>query len=291
MKRHSEHWRLSAPSCPILPLGPAGQLEEPDFGLAGTQRPKGERAEDGLQTRGPEWACCRGRERGWPRPRWRGEGRGGAEGSSEVAVHNPSPVRILASPLGSGARPSIRFGPRSWGRPEEGRTEAQVPQGLSVQVGEMGRTPPDGSPAAKYRLSTPVLASSAPSTSVAKFLCSRRRSKRWRRPSMATAGPGLAARARPRRRAPARLHAHRLPLERVALLGSRASICLQAGPRPLPPAPANGRAGRAKEVGPAPSPPPHCPLAGGGRRSRDWKKGGGARWPRAPIGRAGARRS
>lgn len=154
---------------------------------------------------------------------------------------------------------------------------------------------PDGSPAAKYRLSTPVLASRAPSASVAKFLCSRRRSKRWRRPSMAPAGPGLAARARPLPRAPAPQRACRLPQARAARLRPRGGLRPRAGLRPrdglrpLPPALANGRAGRTKEVGPAPSPLPHGPLAGRGRRSRDsgrrgrgaeaedadWRSGGG----------------
>lgn len=109
-----------------------------------------------------------------------GTGRGAA-GSSGVAVHHPSSARILVSLLDNGARPSERPGPCSRGRPEWNRVEAQVPQGFIVPVGEMGRqprAPPDGSPAAKYRLSTPVFASSAPSASVAKFLCSRRRSKR-----------------------------------------------------------------------------------------------------------------
>lgn len=119
-----------------------------------------------------------------------------------------------------------------------------------------------GSPVARYRFSTPVLASRVPSTSVATFFCSRNRSKRWRRPSMAAAGPGQATEARPQPPAPAPPKAHRFhrprapgPRPRLVAFGSRAWL------RPRAPALANGRAGRTKEVGPAPSPPPHRPLA------------------------------
>lgn len=115
---------------------------------------------------------------------------------------------------------------------------------------------------ARYRFSTPVLASSAPSASVATFFCSRKRSKRWRRPSMAAAGPGQAAQANSQPRAPAPPRANSLRLPRAAPPRPRPAIF---GPRPWlrlrPPALANRRARRTKEVGPAPFPPPHCPLA------------------------------
>lgn len=120
--------------------------------------------------------------------------------------------------------------------------------------------PSPGSPAARYRFSTPVLASSAPSASVATFFCSRKRSKRWRRPSMAAAGAGQATQARPQPRAPAPPRAHHFRHPRTARPRPRSSAF---GPwlRPRPPALANGRAGRTKEVGLAPSPRPHGPLA------------------------------
>lgn len=224
--------------------------------------------------------------RGDLRPRWHGEGRGGSAGSPRTSPQPGSEPLHKARTLPLGQAPDV------------GQTKAQVPQCLSMQVGEMGRqlrAPSDGSPAAKYRLSTPVLASTALSTSVAKFRCSRRRSKRWRRPSMATAGPGLAARARSRRCAPVPPGTRRLLLKRVAPFCSLAGLCLQFGPRPLPDAPANGRAGRAgraKELGPAPSPPPHCPLAAvAAAGATHSKEGGGAQRPRSPIGRGGAGRS
>lgn len=145
---------------------------------------------------------------------------------------------------------------------------------------------PGGSPAARYRFSTPVLASSAPSASVATFFCSRNRSKRWRRPSMAAAGPGQATQAHPQPRAPApprpnslRLPRTRPPRPRPATFGPRP--CL----RPRPPALANRRARRTKEVGPAPFPPPHCPLARAeaGRTVR-WPEGAGHQAAGALIG-------
>lgn len=122
--------------------------------------------------------------------------------------------------------------------------------------------PSPGSPAARYRFSTPVLASSAPSASVATFFCSRKRSKRWRRPSMAAAGAGQATKARPQPRAPAPPRAHHFRHPPTARPRPRPAVfCPGPWLRPCLPALANGRAGRTKEVGLAPSPRPHGPLA------------------------------
>lgn len=74
---------------PPPPTGPAGQLEEPDFGLASTQRPEGE-------GRGPfpdpraRLRCCGGRENGWPSPEVT---RQGQERGCRHA-QDPSPTRI-----------------------------------------------------------------------------------------------------------------------------------------------------------------------------------------------------
>lgn len=181
----------------------------------------------------------------------------------------PQDLRLPAGQWGAPCRPSPDPAEGAGRKGQVRDPGAPGSQCARRRNGAAAPSAPDGSPAAKYRLSTPVLASRAPSASVAKFLCSRRRSKRWRRPSMAPAGPGLAARARRLPRAPATQPVCRLPQARAARLRPRAGLHPRAGLRPLPPAPANGRAGRTKEVGPAPSPPPHCPLAGRGRRSRD----------------------
>lgn len=140
--------------------------------------------------------------------------------------------------------------------------------------------PSPGSPAARYRFSIPVLASSAPSASVATFFCSRKCSKRWRRPSMAAAGAGQAAQARPQPRAPAPPRTHHFCHPRTARPRPRPAA-FGPGPwlRPRPPVLANGRAGRTKEVGPAPSPRPHGPLARveAGAAARRARRGRGAR--------------
>lgn len=189
----------------------------------------------------------------------------------------PTPAAgISVSPLDSGSCPLSGLDPAAGaGRRVAGRGlgSSRASECLSVKRGRRRREPLDGSPAAKYRLSTPVLASSALSASVARFLCSRRRSHRWRRPSMAPAGPPRAARDRTQPRAPAPSRASCSGPQRAAAQHHGARV----GPQ------ANGRAGRTKEEGPAPAPPPHGPLARRRRRDSGGRRRGaaaaGAHWP------------
>lgn len=268
-------WHRIAP----CPTGPSGQLEEPDFGLAGTQG-----AAAGTEAAGRVGPRSRSRcERRAELQVTRGPGPGSLPGwgVSAGSGHAPRPVRTLqagpgrsagsaTSVSGASASPWVRWGER-----------------------------PDGSPAARYRFSTPVLASSAPSASVAKFFCSRKCSKRRRRLSMASAGPGLAARPRLLLRAPAPPHTSPSATLPTALLRPRgAGLRPRPGLRLRPTSVANGRAGRAggagragragraRKMGPAPSPPPHCPPAGCSRQGREATgRGRGAAaesayWPR-----------
>lgn len=150
VKRYSGHWHLSAPSSPLLPLGPAGQLEEPDFGLADTQSSKGRKG------RPPD---TRTRVGVLQRPR-KGVSfaqDGTARAGEGLRVHPRSQPRIPPQPgsqplhwaVGALLRKARAL---QLGRPDMGQAKAQVPQSLSMQVVEMGRQlrePSDGSPAAK----------------------------------------------------------------------------------------------------------------------------------------------
>lgn len=80
--------RALAAYLPRPPRGPVGQLEEPDFCLAGTQGPEG-----GSRGR------LRGRERGWSSTEVAQRGRGGAAGRPKVPVHDPTQNRSLLPEL------------------------------------------------------------------------------------------------------------------------------------------------------------------------------------------------
>lgn len=134
MKRHSGHWRLSDPSSPLLPLGPAGQLEEPDFGLASTQSSKRRGKGRPPDTWTKVWVLQ------GPRKGVTFAQDGTASAGEGLRVHpGPLPSQDLSLPTGQWALPSIRPEPCSWGRPDVGQAKTQVPQSLSMQVGEMGR--------------------------------------------------------------------------------------------------------------------------------------------------------
>lgn len=210
-------------------------------------------------------------------------------------VRAPKPSRCPSGPWAMAPFPGMEPRSQVW-NPSRSR-DARPCQGWDPGPHGARRrpatcTPLPGSPTARYRFSTPVLASSAPSASVATFFCSRKRSKRWRRPSMAAAGAGQPAQAHPQPRAPAAPRAHGPDRPRTARPRPRpAAFSPPPWLRPRLPALANGRARRTKEVGPAPSPPPHGPLArveAGGASRRP--EGAGRQASGALIGQEGVAR-
>lgn len=96
-----------------------------------------EGAKDGLQTRGPEWGCCRGPEKGWPWPKVarRGHGRGCG------FTRGPLPSQDLSLPTRQWALPSIRPEPCSWGRPDGGRPRPRCPRASVCRPVKWGDSP------------------------------------------------------------------------------------------------------------------------------------------------------
>ena len=179
----SETGRTLLSTCPLLPQD---QKNNRKNRTSAWRAPRTRREEGAKTAAGP-----RG---GWSSTEVSRRGREETAARTKVLVLEPSPgSRSPRWTVGAPRRLSWNSQPgRPKGRGPRPR-EPRVSLCLSAKWGAAPSAAQDGSPVAKYRLSTPVLASSAPSASVAKFLCSRKRSKRWRRPSMALGCPGLAA--------------------------------------------------------------------------------------------------